>query len=124
MSAPDAVLMLRETGCDFVMMARGALGNPWIFEDAVALWRGEEIDPPPPAVAPRRGARERVRMFIRHARMLEADKGEYIAVREMRKHAAWYFKGLPGAAALRAKVNAVKSMPALTALVSDAFPGA
>jgi tRNA-dihydrouridine synthase len=57
-------------------------------------------------------------MFIRHARMLMADKGEYVAVREMRKHAGWYFKGLPGVSALRAKVNATQTISALTELVT------
>jgi tRNA-dihydrouridine synthase len=96
------------------MIARGALGNPWIFEDAVSLRNGAEK-------RTARGAEERARTFIRHALMLEADKGEYVAVREMRKHVAWYFKGLPGVHSLRAKVNTEKSLLSLTSLVSDAF---
>jgi tRNA-dihydrouridine synthase B len=111
MSADDAAEMLRETGCDYVMIARGALGNPWIFADVA---RGNEASGHSP------GREERARMFIRHARMLEADKGEYIAAREMRKHAGWYFKGLPGVTALRAKVNTVESIAAL-AEIAKAF---
>ncbi|MDR2162941.1 MAG: tRNA-dihydrouridine synthase [Clostridiales Family XIII bacterium] len=114
MNAADAHSMLRETGCDYVMIARGAIGNPWIFADAAALSRGEA-----PRQSPSAG--ERARMFLRHAHMLEADKGEYIAVREMRKHSGWYFKGLPGAASFRAKANAAESITVLASLVDAAF---
>jgi nifR3 family TIM-barrel protein len=110
MSAADALRMLGETGCDFVMIARGALGNPWIFGDAVDLAG-------PPCGSP--SVRDRALMFIRHARMLEDDKGEYIAVREMRKHAGWYFKGQRGASALRAKVNTAVTMAGLIKLVES-----
>jgi nifR3 family TIM-barrel protein len=112
MAAEDAVRMLRETGCDLVMIARGALGNPWIFAEASALWGGSGRG------YNREHNRECVSMFIRHARMLEGDKGEYIAVREMRKHAGWYFKGRRGVAALRARVNAAESISELIGLVS------
>jgi tRNA-dihydrouridine synthase B len=121
MSAADAVCMLSGTGCDYVMIARGALGNPWIFSEAIARWErpasrlvgddsaGRDLRP---------GAQERARMFLRHARLLEADKGARVAVREMRGHAGWYFKGLPGASAFRAKVNAAQTMTELTELLS------
>jgi tRNA-dihydrouridine synthase B len=115
MGAGDACRMLEETGCDFAMVARGALGNPWIFRDAVALKNGAGPS------AGRPSAHDRALMFMRHARMLEADKGEYIAVREMRRHAGWYFKGLPGVAALRAKVNTALSTDELAKLVSEAY---
>jgi nifR3 family TIM-barrel protein len=108
MDAADARRMLGETGCDFVMIARGALGNPWIFGDSASC--------SVPSV------RDRAMMFMRHARMLECDKGEYIAVREMRKHAGWYFKGQRGASALRAKVNTAVTIAELADLV-ESMPG-
>jgi nifR3 family TIM-barrel protein len=104
MSEEDAELMQRKTGCDYVMVARGALGNPWIFRNAY-----------------RPTAKERALMFMRHARMVEENKGEYIAVREMRKHTGWYFKGLPGVSALRARVNSAGTLSELTDLVTEAF---
>ncbi|MEG0829925.1 MAG: tRNA dihydrouridine synthase DusB [Anaerovoracaceae bacterium] len=96
----DANRMLDETGCDMVMIARGALGNPWIFRDAIALWKGEE-KPIPVTLG------EKTRTMEAHLRRMAEEKGEYIAVREMRKHAGWYLKGVPGAAALRRKINTI-----------------
>lgn len=102
MCGEDAVRMLRETGCDFVMIARGALGNPWIFREAEALWR-DGTKPPQPAPA------ERLEMAARHLGMVAAEKGEYAAVREMRKHAAWYLRGVRGSAGLRGRLNTAAS---------------
>lgn len=96
----DANRMLAETGCDMVMIARGALGNPWIFRDAAAIWRGEE-KPAPPSVE------DKVNMMLLHFDRLLAEKGEYAAVREMRKHVGWYLKGIHGSAAVRRKVNSI-----------------
>ena len=75
--AASALAMLEQTGCDFVMIARGALGNPWIFTEAVAAWKGEPL-PPPPAAA------EKKQMMLAHLQDLADLKGEAIAVREMR----------------------------------------
>lgn len=96
----DANRMLRETGCDMVMIARGALGNPWIFRDALALWKGEE-KPAPPTLE------EKAAMMQIHLKRLLAEKGEYAAVREMRKHIGWYLKGVHGSAAVRRRVNTI-----------------
>ena len=82
------------------MIARGALGNPWIFRDAQALWKGE--DKPP---APSKG--ERILMLIRHLDMVAEDKGERIAVREMRKHVGWYVRGMHGASAIKREINQI-----------------
>lgn len=95
----DGLRMLRETGCDAVMVARGALGNPWIFADLNALYNGKKFIPPSPE--------ERSRMMLRHFEGLIRLKGEYAAVREMRKHVGWYMKGIPGAARLRERVNTI-----------------
>ena len=99
-SGRDALDMIEQTGCDFVMIARGALGNPWIFAEAKALWEGKE-----PPKAP--DAREKREMLEKHFCDLLELKGEYAAVREMRKHTGWYFKGMPGAAAMRREINQI-----------------
>ena len=99
-SGRDAVDMLEQTGCDGVMIARGALGNPWIFRDAIALWKGNTL-PPEPTKA------ERVSMLLRHLDLVADDKGDRIAVREMRKHVGWYVKGMHGASAIKRKINQI-----------------
>ena len=99
-SGRDALDMIEQTGCDFVMIARGALGNPWIFAEAKALWEGKE-----PPKAP--DAREKREMLEKHFCDLLEFKGEYAAVREMRKHTGWYLKGMPGAAAMRREINQI-----------------
>lgn len=96
----DAVAMLEQTGCDGVMIARGALGNPWIFRDAIALWKGEEKPPAPTT-------EEKIMMLLKHLDMVAEDKGDRIAVREMRKHVGWYVKGLHGAAAMKREINQI-----------------
>ena len=100
MCGQDAIDMMEKTGCDGVMMARGALGNPWIFRDATALWKGEELPEAP-------SDEERLGTLIRHLDMIIEDKGERIAVREIRKHVGWYIKGMHGAAAFRREVNQI-----------------
>ena len=87
MSFADGERMMAETGCDFVMIARGAMGNPWIFS----------------GTTPDRD--ERIEMMIRHLGMLVELKGEKVAVKEFRKFVVWYTKGLHGAARLRQAVN-------------------
>lgn len=98
----DGVRMMEETGCDFVMVARGAMGNPWIFKELNAAFHGEEV-PPRPTV------RELSMMMIRHLDELVQLKDEYSAVREMRKFVAWYTKGVKGAARLRGKINNIET---------------
>lgn len=105
-SGEDAIRMMEETGCDLVMIARGALGNPWIFRDAIALWNGEE-KPQPPSTS------EKIEMMLRHLDLLADLKGENIAVKEMRKHVGWYLKGVHGSAAVRRKVNNINEIEEL-----------
>ncbi|GLG02245.1 tRNA-dihydrouridine synthase [Alicyclobacillus hesperidum subsp. aegles] len=95
--------LLDETGCDAVMVGRAALGNPWIFREiAHYLETGEFL--PAPSVD------ERIAVTLRHMRLLVEHKGEDIGVREMRKHAAWYIKGLPGSAEMRTLINQQTTM--------------
>lgn len=112
-SAEDAVRMMKMTGCDGVMVARGALGNPWIFREIRSVFEGgEEIEKPTD--------REVFDLMIRHYEMLVEEKGEKRAVFEMRKHVAWYIKGMYKATELRRKVNTVTSGTELRKLLEDA----
>lgn len=102
-SPQDVKRMLEETGCDGVMIARGAKGNPWIFSRALHYLETGEILPGP-------SVEEIKEMILRHGRMEAEDKGERTAMREMRKHMAWYTAGLPHSAALRNKINLVETL--------------
>lgn len=94
----DARRLLDETGCDGVMVGRGALGNPWIFREISHFLRtGQKLAQP--------DATERIDVAVEHLRHLVAYKGEVVGVREMRKHVAWYIKGLPDSAQMRDVVN-------------------
>lgn len=97
----DAVALVERTGCDAVMIARAAEGNPWVFAQSKAALAGEP-EPAKPSVE------ERIAMARRHARLLAEREGRNIV--RMRKHAMWYMTGLPGAAAARAKLNACVSV--------------
>lgn len=90
----DAKRMLEETGCDGVMIGRGALGNPWMLYRTVEYLKTGVLLPEPEA-------EEKIRIAILHMDRLAALKGEHVAVKEMRKHLAWYLKGLKGAARIK-----------------------
>ena len=110
--AKSAMAMMEQTGCDFVMIGRGALGNPWIFKEVLAAWRGEELPQPPTK-------EEKKLMMVRHLQDLADLKGEYAAVREMRKHVGWYLKGVHGAAAFRGKVNQITDINELKSTIMN-----
>ncbi|MFA5634828.1 MAG: tRNA dihydrouridine synthase DusB [Anaerovoracaceae bacterium] len=110
----DANRMLEETGCDFVMIARGALGNPWIFRDALSIYNGCPL----PAVAP---AEEKAVTILRHMDLQVKEKGPSRAVQEMRKHVGWYLKGTPGAAELRRKVNQAATVTDLRDVIKELY---
>jgi nifR3 family TIM-barrel protein len=114
-SAADLVAMLEQTGCDAVMVARGAMGNPWIFREAeaLALLQGEA---PPPVTAAERLAAAR-----RHLSLFSEWEGDRVALMEMRKHLSWYSKGLPGAAQFRAAVNRIEEAPELIGAMEEFF---
>ncbi len=101
--------MFEETGCDAVMIGRGAQGNPWIFKEISACLNGEPYTPPTPA--------EIAATARRHAGMLVQYKGEATAMREMRKHMAWYTKGIRGASKLRARMNELNTLEQLEQLL-------
>ncbi|MBM7557162.1 tRNA dihydrouridine synthase DusB [Halanaerobacter jeridensis] len=106
----DAEKMLELTNCDGIMIARGAKGNPWIFKRvAHYLNSGEIISPPQPE--------QKITTAINHLKKLVEYKGEYVGVREMRKHAAWYLKGLRNCTVVKEKVNHAESLEEMTAIL-------
>lgn len=109
---PSAKALMEETGCAGVAVGRAAWGNPWIFREVNAYLERGEILPPPTR-------EERLSMAEEHLRGLVAEKGEYIAVREMRAHASHYFHGLPRAAALRREIMRAESEAAFLALLES-----
>ena len=112
-SPETAEELLRHTGCDGIMIARGVRGNPWLFSQIKTyLETGERL--PKPTVE------EVVVMIKRHSRLQVQYKGEYLGIREMRKHVAWYTAGYPESARLRSMVNEVDSLQALDELL-DAY---
>ena len=110
LTAADAVRMREETGCDGFMIARGAQGNPWIFAQILHEWEtGEPLEKP--------ALQEMADMMLRHARMQIEFKGEYVGIREMRKHAAWYTGGYHGASHVRRALSEVESYSQLEELM-------
>lgn len=107
----DAKRMLDETGVDGVMIGRAALGNPWmIYRTVRYLETGELMEEP--------NVREKIDVCLLHFQRLMALKGEFVAVREMRKHASWYMKGIRGNAQIRKAINAVESADELITLLN------
>lgn len=110
----SAKALLEQTGCDGVMVGRAVRGNPWIFDQIIDfLETGRESQRRPPA--------EVQDTILSHARMEFQIKGEYTAVREMRKHIAWYTAGYPNSASLRRKVNEMESFEELEQAVKNIF---
>ncbi len=98
-SYKDALEMKRITNCDGMMIARGSQGNPWIFREINSALRGEGI--------PEVSNKEKVEMCLRHYELAIKYDGEYKAIREMRKHASWYIKGLPRCTEIRNEINTI-----------------
>lgn len=109
---PSARKMLVETGCDGVMIARGARGNPWIFRQIRTYLESGEILPPP---APK----EIIDMILRHTGLQIDCDGEYLAIRQMRKHIGWYTHGMKDSASLRAKANQAEHFSQLQELLLE-----
>lgn len=106
---PSAARMLEETNCDYLLVGRGALGRPWVFSQISAYLKHETILPEPPVS-------EQMRVMVKHIKRLCDYKGEKVGIREARKHAAWYIRGIRGAASYRQKVGALSSVEELEEL--------
>lgn len=110
----SALQMIEKTGCDGVMIGRAAQGNPWIFREITHFLEDGTVSAPP-------DCREKREMVLRHARLQLEYKGEYTAVREMRRHLSWYTVGMPYSAKFRQMINAVDSMEQLVRSVDTIF---
>jgi tRNA-dihydrouridine synthase B len=111
-SGEKAIAMREQTGCDGVMIARGAQGNPWIFSELLEYERTGRLPDRP-------DVEEIKQTMLRHARLQIEYKGDFTGIREMRKHVAWYTKGLHGAARLRDQINQVESYAELENLLTS-----
>lgn len=107
--ALSAENMFKATGCDFIMVGRGALGAPWLFRQINEYFDSGIIMPEPPI-------EERMAVMLRHIKQLCENKGDYVGMREARKHAAWYIKGIRGAAALRQEIGSLENLSQLEAI--------
>lgn len=111
-SGEQAEAMRKQTGCDGIMIARAAEGNPWIFSELIAYEKDGTV--------PERPSVDEIReTMLRHARLQLEYKGEYQGIREMRKHVAWYTKGLHGSARLREQINAVQTYQELEKILTS-----
>lgn len=105
----SAAKMIEDTDCDMVMVGRGALGRPWVFSQIEAFLKHEAILPEPPIS-------ERMLVMLRHVKLICEYKGERVAMLEARKHAAWYMKGIRGAAKYRREIGSLETYSQLEAL--------
>ena len=111
-TARDAKAMFDTTGCDGVLVARGAQGNPWIFREINHyMATGQLLERP--------GSEEVIEMILRHRDGLIEEKGTYIALRELRKHVSWYTKGMKNATILRKQINQLEDMDAFEDMVRE-----
>ena len=108
----SAAKILEETNCDMIMVGRGALGRPWVFQQINAWLEHERVIPEPPVI-------QRMLIMLKHIEKLCEYKGERVGIREARKHAAWYTKGLRGAAEYRAKMSSIESMDDLKYIAAE-----
>lgn len=115
-SGEDAVNMMKQTGCDGIMIGRAARGNPWIFRQVSEYMNNGTIIAPP-------SVEEVCQMIKRHAKGLCEIKGEFTGIREMRKHFAWYTAGIKHAAALRNEANQVTNLEQFDGLVDRILEG-
>lgn len=117
-TADDAMRMIRETGCDGVVVGRGCLGRPWLFRDLADVFAGRAIQEPP-------ALGEVGAIMIRHANLLVEHFGERMGIRLFRKHPSWYLKGFPAGPVLRdqmARVDSVEELEGLVARLDPAIP--
>lgn len=112
----SAAAMFNKTGCDLVMVGRGALGKPWVFSQINAFIKSGIVLPDPPV-------EERMKIMLKHIKKLCEYKGVYIGMREARKHAAWYMKGIRGAAHFRQEIGTLTSLEQLEDLADRVAAG-
>lgn len=105
----SAAIMLEKTNADFLLVGRGALGRPWVFQQINAYLKDGRIIPEPPVS-------ERMRVMVKHIKLLCEYKGERIGIKEARKHAAWYMKGIRGGAEFRRQAGQLDSIEQLEEL--------
>ena len=110
-TAADALSMMEETGCDGVMIARGAMGNPWVFSEICAVLDGRDYTPPPMA--------ERFEVALAQVQEMITEKGERIGVAEAKKHLSWYCHGIEGAAAARGRLMQATSYGELAVILRE-----
>jgi len=110
-SGEAAAAMIKQTGCDAVMIGRAAMGNPWIFAEVNAFLADEPFEQP--------NIRERMALALLHSRMIIENKGEYIGVREMRKHLGWYCRGVKSSAKLRAGISSICTIADIESLTEE-----
>lgn len=111
-SVEDCERMYRETGCDLVMIGRGSYGRPWLFEQIKNFYCGQNIPPEP-------SFEERIKIMRRHIVLLCEDKGERIGMKEARRHAAWYLRGMKGAARFRGLCSELETLDGLDRLIEQ-----
>lgn len=112
----DGKAMLEQTNCDGIMLGRGALGRPWLYRQMTEYLRTSGYDGEPTL-------EQRRQVITHHAQLICEEKGERVAMKEMRKHIAWYYKGLPGAARMRDAINTVATMEDLEHLLEISLDG-
>ena len=110
----SAIRMFEYTGVDGIMLGRGTLGRPWLFKQLINYFeKGTKIEEP--------DNKEKLEVILRHINLLVEEKGEITAVREMRKHIAWYIKNLPNASSIRQKVNTLETKKELIECLQEYF---
>ncbi len=113
--AISAKRMFEETGCDGIMIARGAQGNPWIFNEIISYLKEGKI-PNKPTVD------EKINLILNHLDLAVKYKGEYVAVREMRKHISWYLKGIPGSSRIKEAINQAQNLENVKEILNKTMP--
>ena len=109
----DALEMFKQTGVDGIMIGRGALGNPWIFREIIQYLKGEKVTDVT--------NKEKLEIMLKHIDLEVKEKGENVAIKEMRKHISYYIKNLPNATTIRNEVNKIEKQDELVACLTEYF---